>query len=218
MTTTVRDTPSPDRDDALSVGWGGWALYRGAKSRAPVLVRFRKVKGRWRVVETYLDTPQGLDTDTLRQIPLGAIEATANSPQLARWLEVRSEYPGLGFRDVAGHYDTLLFNAPDAQWLALHGVDGDGGRALPARRINRLRQRRPAEAPDATLPKPTGRDYGDGFYESVGTTYTEVCRVESAPAKVIADANGVPVTTARRWIKEARRRGFLAPGTAGKVG
>jgi hypothetical protein len=34
----------------------------------------------------------------------------------------------------------------------------------------------------------------------------------------LAEANNVPVTTARRWIKEARARGFLPAGRAGKAG
>jgi transposase len=32
-----------------------------------------------------------------------------------------------------------------------------------------------------------------------------------APAQTIAEANGVPVTTVHRWIREARRRGSLPP-------
>ena len=47
-------------------------------------------------------------------------------------------------------------------------------------------------------------------------------RLASNPASgrqrgLVAEANDVPVTTARRWVKEARRRGFLPPGRAGRV-
>jgi transposase-like protein len=34
----------------------------------------------------------------------------------------------------------------------------------------------------------------------------------------LARDNAVPVTTAQRWVKEARRRGMLAPGRPGKAG
>jgi integrase len=39
-----------------------------------------------------------------------------------------------------------------------------------------------------------------------------------APAGAIADANKVPVSTAHRWIKVAREKKFLSPGTKGKAG
>jgi len=34
----------------------------------------------------------------------------------------------------------------------------------------------------------------------------------------LAEANGVPVSTVHRWVKEARRRGFLPPGRPGRSG
>jgi hypothetical protein len=51
--------------------------------------------------------------------------------------------------------------------------------------------------------------YGDGFYQAVAEEYEE----NSAPgfAKRMAAQEDVPVTTVHRWIKEARRRGFLPP-------
>ena len=41
---------------------------------------------------------------------------------------------------------------------------------------------------------------------------------ESGAASDLARTHGVPVTTAHRWVKEARRRGFLPPGSPGKAG
>jgi hypothetical protein len=38
------------------------------------------------------------------------------------------------------------------------------------------------------------------------------------PVADLATANEVPVSTAQRWVKEARRRGLLAPGHPGKAG
>jgi transposase-like protein len=38
------------------------------------------------------------------------------------------------------------------------------------------------------------------------------------PVAELAGANEVPVATAQRWVKEARRGGLLAPGRPGKAG
>jgi hypothetical protein len=64
----------------------------------------------------------------------------------------------------------------------------------------------PAGAP-STLPDDL-RDtavpgYPDAFYVAVAD---------------LARDNAVPVTTAQRWVKEARRRGMLGPGRPGKAG
>jgi len=71
------------------------------------------------------------------------------------------------------------------------------------------------------MPAPSGgpgRNHGDEFYRRVADRYAELARTVRAPAQALADANDVPVTTARRWTKEARNRGFLPPGTPGKAG
>jgi hypothetical protein len=64
----------------------------------------------------------------------------------------------------------------------------------------------------ATNPKPPK------FYEEVAWAYRELAAQGNRPAMELAEANGVPVTTVHRWIKEARRRGFLPPGQKGRRG
>jgi hypothetical protein len=58
------------------------------------------------------------------------------------------------------------------------------------------------------------------FYEAVATAYRWLVVIKESrrPALDIAEANGVPVTTAHRWIAEARRRGILEPGVRGRAG
>jgi hypothetical protein len=56
-----------------------------------------------------------------------------------------------------------------------------------------------------------GGRYPDGFYDDVAAAYQRAVRRRKAPAQTIAQANGVPVTTVHRWIREARRRGSLPP-------
>lgn len=67
------------------------------------------------------------------------------------------------------------------------------------------------------LTRPDGAD-PDEFYPLVARAYFEYAPKTRAPAKEIAAEAGVPVATAHRWIREARRRGFLPPARKGKAG
>jgi len=67
------------------------------------------------------------------------------------------------------------------------------------------------------LSRPDGTD-PDGFYALVALAYAEYAPQTRAPAVEISKEAGVPVGTARNWIKEARRRGKLRPGRKGKAG
>ena len=58
----------------------------------------------------------------------------------------------------------------------------------------------------------------DEFYGAVASTYRHLVSATHQPVVVLAEANEVPRTTAHRWVKEARRRGMLAPGRPGKAG
>ena len=56
------------------------------------------------------------------------------------------------------------------------------------------------------------------FYREVARQYQAAVRVTSKPAALLAEPAGVPVTTVHRWVREARRRGFLPTGRKGKAG
>ena len=113
-------------------------------------------------------------------------------------------------------------------------VDGEVSagvlRAIPVGRIEAAAnaQLHPA-APPAPLRRPRARiaaslrsnavrGYPDAFYDAVASSYRQLVAASSRPVGDLAEANGVPVTTAQRWVKEARRRGLLAPGRPGKAG
>ena len=85
------------------------------------------------------------------------------------------------------------------------GVAQGKGRAVNARIPNSLRSN-------------AVQGYSDGFYETVGRAYQSLARSSSKPVADLATANDVPVTTAQRWVREARRRGKLPPGRPGKAG
>jgi hypothetical protein len=76
-----------------------------------------------------------------------------------------------------------------------------------------------APAPAASSPhQPAGRGRPDRFYADVATRYRELAQASRRPAADLATDHDVPVTTAHRWIKEARRRGYLPAGRPGKAG
>jgi hypothetical protein len=82
---------------------------------------------------------------------------------------------------------------------------------------------RPPNRHELRIPKrlfaKEGRSYPTGFYEKVADLYSWCVVAGTAPAPAIADANDVPVTSVRRWVREARARRVLAPArTAGGRG
>lgn len=70
----------------------------------------------------------------------------------------------------------------------------------------------------ARLRKSSPQGYTDGFYDAVAQAYQQLVGTSSRPIGELATANDVPVTTAQRWVREARRRGKLPPGRPGKAG
>lgn len=171
------------RKERLSGEQGGWALYQSLEPTLTAWLRFAERGERLVLVELRVD--QGIDTDTLRALPLGRIDAWANSEDghlLREWID-------RGEPDFA----TGTWLNPD--------LAGD----------------EPA-IPEMKLEVPSTRDYGDDFYRQVARFYASAAQRVRAPTMALAEANDVPVTTARRWVKEARARGFLPAGRAGKAG
>lgn len=58
----------------------------------------------------------------------------------------------------------------------------------------------------------------DDFYKRVAEVYQELAGWSNRPAVELAEANSIPLSTAHRWVKEARRRGHLPPGRKGRRG
>jgi hypothetical protein len=65
---------------------------------------------------------------------------------------------------------------------------------------------------------PYGNKYPDTFYERVAKAYETAVANGEPPAQAMSNANGVPLTTVHRWVREARRRGVLAPAQKGRKG
>lgn len=149
-----------------------------------------------RLVLTGLRVEGAPTAELLRSIPVGRIEATANA-QLTILDDMVVEAAPPGRRDAPVAREPLVvsagWEAPDPAHAALRPVRTS--RARP------VRHRRP-----------------DDFYREIARAYLDLAQTSARPAADLAEAHAVPGTTAYRWIKEARRRGFLPPGRPGKAG
>ena len=55
-----------------------------------------------------------------------------------------------------------------------------------------------------------GRGLGPDFYRAIGEHYNAlVAEGERHPVKTLGEIHHVTISAASRWLKEARRRGFL---------
>lgn len=169
---------------------------------AIVLVRVAAVPD-GRLVLTGLQVDGEPTAQVLRSIPVGRIEAAANA-------------------QLTVVDDTIVPTAPSRRHPHTPRSPRTSEQGWDT--IDPARARaRPPEPPAellASAPPPTGgrRRHPDGFYRRVATVYLNLAQSSSRPAAELAEANGVPTTTAHRWIKESRRRGFLPPGRPGKAG
>jgi len=170
-----------------------WYEWRGETSlSATVLVRIAVgTDGRLVLAGLRVDGPP--TAELLRAIPVGRIEAAANA-QLS----------------VIG--DVIVPTAPAnvrARPLGPPDGPGDGWEITdPARAVRRTHH--------GDVARSRGRP--DLFYREVADVYLDLAQASHRPASDIAAQHGVPVSTAHRWVKEARRRGFLPPGRPGKTG
>ena len=170
-----------------------WYEWRGETPlAATVLVRIAVGEG-GRLVLAGLRIDGSPSAELLRAIPVGRIEAAANA-QLSVVDEVIVTNP--------------LVN-PRVRPLRPPAAGADGWETTdPTRAVPRN------QGPDGAR----SRGRPDVFYREVADVYLDLAQASHRPASDIAAQHGVPVSTAHRWVKEARRRGFLPPGRPGKTG
>lgn len=208
------------RREQISAGNGGWVLFQSLEPDITAWVRFSDRNGRLVITELYLVDDNRLETDSLRALPLGRIDAWVNG-EAADEVRASLDMPSPDLRRAATYWATWLNPEKERNqhWVTdmlAAQVKGSGVRQAPMGKVAPVE---PVESlPDAALDVPAGGDYGDDFYREVAWLYQLLARAVRAPAKALAEANDVPVTTARRWVKEARARGFLPAGRAGKAG
>jgi hypothetical protein len=132
-------------------------------------------------------------SELLRSIPVGRIEAAANA-QLTVLDDAVTPAPRRRRRRAVA-----TATAPKAASTTTSArPDNDKGWEQPSASRTRGRP--------------------DRFYADIAAAYLDLARSSRRPAADLAEDHDVPVTTVHRWIKEARRRGHLAPGRPGKAG
>jgi hypothetical protein len=184
----------------IDADWCEWRQQPRLDST--VLVRIASGPG-GRLVLTGLRIDGELSAELLRSIPLGRIEAVAN----AQLTIVDDE---VVLTAAPGPRDGATPRQPRPVEAGWEMTDPVGAATRPhGARWHDSRIEQPAEV---------GRGRPDRFYQDVAGTYQDLAQRSARPAAEMAEANDVPVTTAHRWIKEARRRGFLPPGRPGKTG
>jgi hypothetical protein len=207
---------------SLTPGYGGWALFEGRDFPIPTYARFALApSGRLELHELYIASGDQLGAATLRQMPLARMELLANQPGTRDRIINNFGWPGPDLRRLAAHFTTRVINRRgNEHWVARSlwaQVEGSGEQQVP------MRERPPwrsqvIPAPPVKFEVPSTVPYPDAFYAAVADAYRFLSLASTRPAVELADANDVPATTSRRWIKEARRRGLLAPGQKGRRG
>ncbi|MGH3887913.1 MAG: hypothetical protein ACRDSZ_15355 [Pseudonocardiaceae bacterium] len=185
----------------MRISRDGWVSFPAPSGFEGLHVRARRADdGRLEVTDLFVHA-EVITPAMLRQVSLSRVEAALNAP--------------------ADDYEDYL-----GQTLAAYSqswaVGGRGSWADDELTVAKLRMRSPKSSGNQAkgrtrLTRPGGQD-PDNFYRLVAHLYRDHAASTRAPAKELAAEAGVPVTTAHRWIREARRRGFLPPARKGKVG
>jgi hypothetical protein len=219
-------------DDRLSVGNGGWVRFQSAALEpTAAFLRFREESGRLVIAELYVSAESlAMDPERIRRLPLGRIEAWVNEPDTAEQIRRRLDVPGPDLHRAIGSYATTFGQRrPPQEPRPLHWVErmyfaqieGSGEPQAPepdlSRPLGSVLVETP-EMPDAKLDVPIARPYPTDFFRDVAKVYSALSAITRAPAGIIADANGVPVTSVHRWVKRARALGFLSRGHRGRAG
>lgn len=152
--------------------------------------------GRWIVTEMYLHGDRITASD-LRNVQPARFEAVANAYD--------SKLERLRVEHQREH------DQPEPTLAELRAGFEAAARLLEAPARDSGRPPRPQ------LQRPDKQD-PEGFYQAVADAYRHYVKLTRAPAVKIAKEADVPVATAHRWIREARKRGFLPAGEQGRAG
>jgi hypothetical protein len=71
--------------------------------------------------------------------------------------------------------------------------------------------------PPVKIKRPKGRNLSDEFYATVGEAYRVAVERMENPRTTIAESAGVSNEVAGRWVRQARKRGYLPATEPGKV-
>jgi hypothetical protein len=209
----------------------GWCRVSVDDPALTIMARLTTTaNGRIAIAEIVLARFPGVTADALRAIPIGRLEAWANGPgredviaEIERRSLAESENSDLDSRvrslaDTWARWGTspeaLAAEESRMEEVAALGVSeqfnageigiGWGLDGKPVVLRSRIR--------NLQLRIPEGQPKPDSFYQEVARLFGEIAVNSPRPAAVLAEANDVKPSTVHGWVKEARRRGLLAPG------
>lgn len=123
----------------------------------------------------------------LRDLPLARIENAVNADAVTRF-------------ELVQNLRRSLHGQEPATFFAMRAAIS--GKELP---------------PRVYLERPAKRRLDDAFYIEVARAYAGAVAWGLDPRKTLALDSGTPADTVARWIREARRRGFLSEGKPGRA-
>jgi hypothetical protein len=224
-----------------SVGNGGWVRVecppgaRDARHSIPpghlCFVRFGTTidrPDRLVPVDVFLCRPDGepISATAWQRVKFAGLERKANAPSRAGAIRSRLGIPGPLLREAAGFYGTSFGTcggepvrphwAADMLWSQITERVPSADPPQTCRDWWGI-----VEEPEIDARLPLDRRGTDEFYDAVACVYRQVVGAGLNPAPVIAAANPEidgKVSTVHYWIRQARKRGKLAPGRRGKAG
>jgi hypothetical protein len=123
----------------------------------------------------------GFASSLLREIPILRIEAAVNQ---------------------TAHRQVLTERTPPGSLLTADLPGGERFRTPPTTAL-------PMDRLSLSIDDPGGYRKPDGFYRQVADLYLHLAAISARPAHDLAEANGTPVATVHRWIREAKARNIL---------
>lgn len=197
----------------IGYGNGGWVHVDRDGLPGSLYLRYTPgPDGRRQVSELYLEARPGaaITAADLRGLPLGAIGAVVLASR--EHLESRAGVAGPDLGTLASNYATS-HGRRARNWVAESMRDPSRNRRLRVQPAA-LPERAPKVAP---LRRPDRID--DAFLRHVADAYADaIMRGARSPAVVLARQAVVSVRTVHRWIYLTRKRGFLPPGSQGRIG
>ncbi|MFD9445918.1 hypothetical protein ACFWBR_35010 [Streptomyces sp. NPDC060006] len=191
---------------------GGWVRAKENASGTTVYMHLRASgegpNQRLNVHTVVMGSDKPISTHVWRYVPFGAVEEVANlrGSLFHNALMEQATEKLLRLKDLEGY-----FEEPERT------ENPPGGGAQPRLYLDVDNSKEEGFKPDS-LARPEGR-ITDEFLTDLGTMYRWlVASGNTAPATAIAEQTGAPVATVRRWIGNARERGFLPPGRPGRAG
>lgn len=161
--------------------------------------------GRYRIDELHMfSTGEPVTAERLRALRVSAIESILNLPEERAALEARLDEKRRG-KMFETFVDSFRREFDDRHTRTTTPVAQTATFTW--------------ESTASKLSPPVRRGYPDEFYVSVADVYRDALRHGGRPIAAVVAETGVSRSKAARWVKEARRRGLLAPAPApGKAG